>query len=79
MNWYAQICCLPHASISAGAKAGFGFDEIMRDPDCSRFPTWYTQFSYLAPGRQAAIAAVDRTAGAGRTEAAPCFDLKEAA
>jgi hypothetical protein len=28
-------------------KSGFGFDEIMRDPDYTRFMTWYAKFSLL--------------------------------
>ena len=37
------------------SKTGFGFDEIMRNPDYTHFMRWYAQFSYLAPPRQPAI------------------------
>jgi hypothetical protein len=40
------------------SKTGFGFDQIMRKPDYSRFPAWYATFSRLAPQQ----APVDGTA-----------------
>ena len=50
------------------SKNRFGFDEIMRHPDHTRFPTWYARFSRLAPERRldlgtppAPIAAVLKT------------------
>ena len=30
-------------------KTGFGFEEIMRNPDYSRFMNWYARFSFFAP------------------------------
>jgi hypothetical protein len=63
----------------AAASTGFGFDEIMRSPDYTRFPTWYARSSYLAPGRGPAVEAAARAAGTAGIKAAPCFDLEEAA
>ena len=42
------------AQISA---TGFGFDEIIRNADHTRFPRWYAQFNRLAPGHRAAAKA----------------------
>jgi hypothetical protein len=31
-------------------STGFGFEEIMRDPDYTRFETWYARYSFFAAG-----------------------------
>jgi hypothetical protein len=33
---------------------GYGFDQIMRSADHTRFPDWYARSSLLAPNRQPA-------------------------
>jgi len=33
-------------------STGFGFTEIMRKADRTRFPDWYARMSLLAPGYQ---------------------------
>ena len=58
------------------SKTGFGFDEIMRNPDYTRFMSWYAQFSYLAPPCQAAITTAAQAMEAAKQAAvsAPEFD-----
>lgn len=45
----------------AARPTGFGFEDILRNPDHERFMAWYAQFSHFDPGRRKA---------AGRGEAA---------
>ena len=49
----------------------FGFEEIMRNPDYTRFMNWYAQFSYFARGRQTAIAVGARAAEAAAAARPP--------
>jgi hypothetical protein len=37
--------------LAPGTRAGFGFEEIMRRPDHSRFIDWYARFSFFAASR----------------------------
>ena len=39
--------------LAPATKTGFGFEEIMRNPDYSRFMNWYARFSFFAPSRPA--------------------------
>jgi hypothetical protein len=39
-----------HSPLSPTTKTGFGFEEIMRNPDYSRFTDWYARFSFFAQG-----------------------------
>jgi hypothetical protein len=48
---------MKHHPVTPAAKSGFGFEEIMGDPDYTRFMDWYGQFSLLASGGQATAAA----------------------
>jgi hypothetical protein len=42
--------------VAATPKTGFGFEEIMRDPDYTRFMNWYARSSFFAAGRRASTA-----------------------
>ena len=61
------------------SKTGFGFDEIMRNPDYTHFMSWYAQFSYIAPLRQAAITTAAQATEAAKPAAVSAAELDTAA
>ena len=54
-----MMTAMEYPPLAPATKTGFGFEEIMRNPDYSRFMNWYARFSFFAPGR---LASTDTTA-----------------
>jgi hypothetical protein len=44
-----------HHPVQPRRATGFGFEEVIRDPDYTRFMAWYRRSSLLAPGRAAVV------------------------
>lgn len=44
---------IQHTRLVPSSTTGFGFEEIMRNPDYSRFTNWYARSSLYAKSRQA--------------------------